>query len=65
MSGQSPEDQHQEWAGEYDPLADEAERKVLFSVLDSFKYVSGMLCYSGGSNAMPYSRRCSSSIGMS
>ncbi|KAI5304553.1 hypothetical protein KEM56_006351 [Ascosphaera pollenicola] len=29
--------QQEEWAGEYDPLADEAERKVLFSVLDSFK----------------------------
>ncbi|KAI5284708.1 hypothetical protein KEM54_001128, partial [Ascosphaera aggregata] len=32
-----------EWAGDYNPLQDDEERRILFSVLDSFKYVSGMV----------------------
>ena len=26
-----------QWAGDFDPLADEAERRVLFAALDSFR----------------------------
>lgn len=30
----------QSWAGDFDPFADPEERRVLFSTLDSFRYVS-------------------------
>lgn len=29
----------EEWAGEFDPLSDPQERRVLFAALDSFRYV--------------------------
>lgn len=29
--------EEQEWAGDYDPLADEEESRVLFAALDSFR----------------------------
>lgn len=29
-----------EWEGDFDPLADPEERRVLFAALDSFRYAS-------------------------
>ncbi|EEP82208.1 conserved hypothetical protein [Uncinocarpus reesii 1704] len=35
--GQRSDSEQEEWAGEYDPLADPQERRVLFAALDSFR----------------------------
>jgi hypothetical protein len=35
---QSGHDDGEEWAGDFDPLADKEEQRVLFAALDSFRY---------------------------
>ena len=32
------EEESPEWAGDFDPLSDPEERRVLFAALDSFRY---------------------------
>lgn len=41
VQNQASNDDNGEWAGDFDPFADPAERRVLFSTFDSFRCV----CY--------------------
>jgi hypothetical protein len=36
----SVHDDGEEWAGDFDPLADKEEQRVLFATLDSFRYAA-------------------------
>ena len=39
----APESGAGQWTGDFDPLSDADERRVLFATIDSFKYV--LICF--------------------